>query len=418
MPYPSEIDSFSNPQGTTLVSTDDHALQHRREGSAIVGIETTLGTTVGTSVLKNFSAGQFPVRMNTSNVLQHVVQGTLGTPTFNMGSDAQGDLYYRSSSGTVARLAPGTAGQVLQTGGGTANPSWVNTTGIISTSQYAPQGLLINGKIVPSVSGNNLTLAIKGMDGNDPSVSNPVYVRIGDTVRTITSALSVSANAATNWMNLGSSEFATKEADLFVYLGYNATDGVVLGFSRIPYARRYGDFSATSTNEKYARISTITTAASTDYYENIGRFAATLSAGAGYTWTVPTFTALNLIQRPIYESRWLTYAPTVTGFSANPSAITGRYKIAENRLFYEYKDNQGTSNATTKTVTLPFTTGSSIDNITIANIIDNGTQAYGKWVFAAGQTTINVFPSSGGTWTASGNASLGNNGMNAWYEVD
>jgi len=150
------------------------------------------------------------------------------------------------------------------------------------------------------VASNNLTLAIKGKDGNDPSSTNPVYVSIGGTPRAITSALSKTLNAGTNWFNAGSAELATKEIDYFVYLGYNATDGVVLGFSRIPYANEYDDFSATTTNEKYCAISTITNAAAGDDYVNIGRFAATLSAGAGYTWSVPTFTNKNLIQRPIF----------------------------------------------------------------------------------------------------------------------
>ncbi len=38
------------------------------------------------------------------------------------------------------------------------------------------QGLLVNGKIVPSVGSNALTIAVKGDDGNDPSATNPVYV--------------------------------------------------------------------------------------------------------------------------------------------------------------------------------------------------------------------------------------------------
>lgn len=36
----------------------------------------------------------------------------------------QGDLVYASGANTLARLAAGTAGQTLQTGGGGANPSW------------------------------------------------------------------------------------------------------------------------------------------------------------------------------------------------------------------------------------------------------------------------------------------------------
>lgn len=217
----------------------------------------------------------------------------------------------------------------------------------------APEGFLINGKIVPSVASNNLTVAIKGMDGNDPSASNPVYIRIGDTVRAITSALSVTKNAGTNWCNAGSSELATKEIDYFVYIGYNATDGVVVGFSRIPYATLYSDFSATTTNEKYAAISTITNAAAGDNYQVIGRFAATLSAGAGYTWSVPTFTGTNLIQRPIYESRRLSWSPTLTGFSGTPTTYTATYSVIGTRVRYELYFS-GTSNAADCVASLPF----------------------------------------------------------------
>jgi hypothetical protein len=182
---------------------------------------------------------------------------------------------------------------------------------------------LINGKIVPSVASNNLTVAIKTLTDTDPSATNPVGIWIGNELRWITGALSISANAGTNWFNSGSSELATKEIDYFAYIGYNATDGVVLGFTRIPYARLYSDFNTTTTNEKYARISTITNAASGDNYVNVGRFAATLSAGAGYTWTVPSFTNVNLIQEPVYETRWLSWEPQISAEGAMTiSAVT------------------------------------------------------------------------------------------------
>ncbi len=222
---------------------------------------------------------------------------------------------------------------------------------------YAPQGFLINGKIVVTDAAG-ITVAIKTLAGTDPSATDPVYCRIGDTVRSITSALSVAKADGTNWMNAGSTELATKEIDYFVYLGYNATDGVVLGFSRI-VANSYGEFSATTTNEKYCAISTITNAASTDYYEVIGRFAATLSAGAGYTWSVPTFTAINLIQRPIYETRVLPFAPA---WSGNGSLTFGTLTI--NDAYYQLRKStawvtvygSGTTGGTTNTTiffTLP-----------------------------------------------------------------
>jgi hypothetical protein len=197
-------------------------------------------------------------------------------------------------------------------------------------------GQMLNGKIVPSVSSNNLTLALKGMDGNDPSATNPVLVRIGNTIRSITAALSVTKNAGTNWFGSGATILATKEIDYFAYLGYNTTDGVVLGFSRIPYASLYSDFSATTTAETYAAISTTTNAAAGDNYVNIGRFAATLSATASFNWSVPTFTAANLKQCPTYETRLLTWAPVITSDIGTPTTVTNtcKYKLMGSDIEY------------------------------------------------------------------------------------
>lgn len=214
----------------------------------------------------------------------------------------------------------------------------------------APRGFLLNGKIVPSVATNDLTVAIKGLDGNDPSATNPVYCRIGDTIRVITSALSVTKNDGTNWFDAGRTGLATKEIDYFVYLGYNATDGVVVGFSRIPYATEYDEFSVTTTHEKYCAISTITNAAAGDDYENIGRFAATLSATAAFTWTVPTFTNKNLIQRPIFHSRWLDFTFTFTSgggaFTNAPTINVASYQLFGHgqvniRINYTYHATSG-----------------------------------------------------------------------------
>jgi len=196
-----------------------------------------------------------------------------------------------------------------------------------------PRGFLINGKIVPSVASNNLTVALKGLDGNDPSATNPVYVRIGDTIRSITAALSVTCNAGTNWFNNGATGHATYSRDYFVYLGYNATDGVVIGFSTIPYVEKYSQFSATSTNDKYCAISTITNAAATDAYENIGRFSATLSAGAGYTWSVPTFDTSNLIQRPIRYTQAMTFVFTISTSGVSINSQSGQFILNDRHCY-------------------------------------------------------------------------------------
>src|ERR1035437_2450451 len=70
-----------------------------------------------------------------------------------------------------------------------------------------PQGFGYNYKIVRTVDGSgNMIVALKGLDGNDPSASNPIPIRIGDTVRTITGATSQTITAGYNYFNSGSAE--------------------------------------------------------------------------------------------------------------------------------------------------------------------------------------------------------------------
>jgi hypothetical protein len=196
----------------------------------------------------------------------------------------------------------------------------------------APQGFLINGKIVTSVATNDLTVAIKTLAGNDPSTSDPVYCRIGNDVRAITTATSKTLNDGTNWFNSGSTSLATFEVDYFCYLIWNttpATDRVDIGFARIPYGRTYADFSGTTTNEKYLAFSGADTPASTDEVEVVGRFNATLSATAAFNWSIPATSVI--VNRPVFETRALTYAPTQTGITLGNGTLTGRYQLINRR---------------------------------------------------------------------------------------
>lgn len=368
-----------------------------KTGTQTLSNKTLTSPKVGTAILdaNGNEVIKTPATTNAVNEITVTNAATGNAPEISVtGADDNIDLYLKGKGSGRVKAYDGSS--YVEIG-----------ASIISTTKYAPQGFLLNGKIVPSVTSNNLTVALKGMDGNDPSASNPIYVRIGDTVRTITSALSVTTNAGTNWCNAGATELATKEIDYFVYLGYNATDGTVIGFSRIPYATLYSDFSATSTNEKYCAISTITNAAAGDNYENVGRFAATLSAGAGYTWTVPTFTTTNLIQRPIYETRYLSYAITYAGWSANPG-VTSNYKLLNDLCFlqYEHTGSTGTSNATTATYTLPMTAANiaGTRHVSLGRNYNNSAEGTGgQCVISGAASTAALYNGvSGAAWTASG----------------
>jgi hypothetical protein len=193
-------------------------------------------------------------------------------------------------------------------------------------------------KITPTVVANDLVLTITHMDGTTPSASRPLNFIINSAVRACTAALTVTKADATNWANLGSAELATKEVDLFTYVVWNTNLGAVdVLWSRVPYANVYSEFSSTTTNERYGAINA-TAPAATDDVVNIGRFACTLSAGAGYTFSVPTYTSVNLVQKPCYETRKLSWTPTVTSQAGAPTTVTKNcsYKITGNTINYLY----------------------------------------------------------------------------------
>lgn len=226
-----------------------------------------------------------------------------GTYTITVKNSGGTTVYSLTSGSSVLLVSDGTNGWY-----GIGGSTVTNTYGNL----FPHDGVMLNGKLSVTVASNNLTVAIKTLAGTDPSSSDPVYIRINGTVRSLTTSLSVTKNAGTNWCNAGGAELATKEIDYFAYIIWNttpATDILDIGFSRIPYGNVYSDFSGTTTNEKYLAYGNASAPTSTDDVVNIGRFAATLSAGAGYTWTVPTFTHTNLVQYPILTTRPLTYVP-------------------------------------------------------------------------------------------------------------
>lgn len=60
-------------------------------------------------------------------VAADIASGAITGPKIAMGSDAQGDILYHNGT-NYARLAAGTAGQALTTGGASANPAWAGMT--------------------------------------------------------------------------------------------------------------------------------------------------------------------------------------------------------------------------------------------------------------------------------------------------
>jgi hypothetical protein len=180
MAYPNSIDSFTNPAGTSTLVSPDHALQHTNTNTAITAIETVLGTTAGTGVLKNFAAGNFPARINVSNVLQQAIQGTintsvLGTPAITGGTLGTATI----TGGTIASsvINNATLGSPAITGGTQTLPNIVTRTigsavytGTVSTTQTLNLASATRHLVNMANSAGSVTLALSNVTANEPFV--------------------------------------------------------------------------------------------------------------------------------------------------------------------------------------------------------------------------------------------------------
>ncbi len=202
----------------------------------------------------------------------------------------------------------------------------------------AINGTVFNLKLSVTVSSNDLVVALKTHAGTDPSATDPGYVKINGTVRSVTAATSFTLADGTSWFGSGAAELGTLEIDYFAYLVWDSNSSVVaISAARISHGTTVNatDFSTTTTNERYlVNYSNFTVG---DDVVNIGRFAATLSlTGTGHLWTVPTYTNKNLIQVPIYESRKMSWTPTVTSGGGTPTTVTKNcfYKVKRGQIEY------------------------------------------------------------------------------------
>lgn len=125
---------------------------------------TTVGTLTGGATGTGFT-----VALGTSTIT-----GTLGPTNGGTGQSTftQGDIIYSSAANTLAKLGAGTAGQVLQTGGAAANPSWVDGTGISENRIFNAEMEIDQANEGASVSISNSNVVAQTIDGWAAESSN------------------------------------------------------------------------------------------------------------------------------------------------------------------------------------------------------------------------------------------------------
>lgn len=135
-----------------------------------------------------------------------------------------------------------------------------------------------------------------------------------------------------------------------------------------------------------------------------GTTTVTLITNTDYTMAAATITDkyISYVENPEGFPQFFNWAANPAGFSAQPSSPIYRWRASGNQILIEYVEpNNGTSNATTFTATLPVAPAYNVANVA-GTLVDNGAllTAAGRVTIVAASTTMTFFTNmSSGAWT-------------------
>ena len=165
--FPSSLDTLTNPASTDKTNSPSHSTQHTNANDALEALEAKIGvngsavTTSHDYKLSGVATGDKAVSLTGSETLTNKIltspnvtgmtattstligttlnatttlNGTTtinGVARLNLGSDATGDVYYRSSAGTTTRLGIGSEDDYLRVNSGV--PMWESVSAIVPT---------------------------------------------------------------------------------------------------------------------------------------------------------------------------------------------------------------------------------------------------------------------------------------------
>lgn len=134
----------------------------------------------------------------------------------------------------------------------------------------------------------------------------------------------------------------------------------------------------------------------------------TITGGSDYTLANAAITSpmYSYAVTPQGFPDWFNWSPTLAGFSANPAGATYQFRIDGKTVFFLIEQpNNGTSNATNFTITMPVTNDTVPAGNTCGLIVDNSVvqTAAGRWFIGAASATMQLQKDMGTTvFTASG----------------
>lgn len=224
--YPTTIQTFTNPTGTSTLDNPDHATQHANENDTLVAIQNTLGTTAGTALFTAFSASDKPAKKNNE---------TFGTPTITGGTINNAVLGTPSiTGGTMSNsvINNATIGTPALTGGTLTLPQ-IKThtlgsavyTGTVSTTQTIDLSAATRHLVNMANSAGSVTLAVSNVTPNQPFVVEILQGTAGNGTINWFSTIRW-AGSATPTQTLTASR---KDTFGFIPTGASTFDGYIVG---------------------------------------------------------------------------------------------------------------------------------------------------------------------------------------------
>jgi len=163
---------------------------------------------------------------------------------------------------------------------------------------------------------------------------------------------------------------------------------------------------AASKYQKGDKIKLTQTTVKYFYIVSVADTVLTVTGGSDYTVadaaiTLPYF---SKIENPQGFPHWFNYTATIGGFSSAPTMITKFKLSATSCVLNLASTTNGTSNATTYTVSLPITakTQTNYSWRAWALVTDNGTGANGSLYIGSGGGSLSFYKDSLGSFTSSG----------------
>lgn len=144
MTFPVDKPDLDANVGTSTTPLSDGHVDHHQELADNVeglmdkvGIDSSATNTTHDFKLSGVADGD---KAGSLTGTETFTNKTLTSPVINVTSDAEGDVYYRDGSGNFARLAIGSANNVLQVNAGATAPEWAAASTVTSDEKDALAG--------------------------------------------------------------------------------------------------------------------------------------------------------------------------------------------------------------------------------------------------------------------------------------